>query len=93
MQKLKTLKATPFLEIKTVAAFNKLRDCRGAPSRKTAPEPAQAHASGLLTDAELFLGDDGAVAVDVFAHQVVEKTTALTYEHLQSALCCMILMI
>lgn len=48
---------------------------------------------GLLADAELFFGDDGAVACDVFAHQVVEKTTALTYQHLKSALSSMIFMI
>ena len=40
---------------------------------------------GLLTDAEFFLGDDGAVAVDVFAHQIVEQTAALTYHSFQSA--------
>ena len=40
----------------------------------------------LLADAELLLGDDGAVAVDVFALQVVEKATTLADEHLQGAL-------
>lgn len=35
---------------------------------------------GLLTDAELFLRDYGAIAVDVFANQIVEELTALTDE-------------
>ena len=39
----------------------------------------------LLADAEFLLGDDGAVAVDVLADQVVKKATTLTYESLQSA--------
>lgn len=39
----------------------------------------------LFTDTELFLGDDGAVTVDVFANQVVEQTTTLTYECFQRA--------
>lgn len=50
-------------------------------------------ARGLLADTKLFLGDDSAVAVDVLLHEVVEKTTTLTYEHLKSALCCMIFVI
>ena len=40
----------------------------------------------LLADAELLLGDDGAVAVDVFALQVIEKATTLADEHLKGAL-------
>ncbi len=47
----------------------------------------------LFADAELFLSDDGAVAGDVFTHEVVKQTTTLTYQHLKSALCCMILVI
>ena len=37
----------------------------------------------LLSDTELLLGDDGAVAVDVLADEVVEKTTTLTYQSLE----------
>ncbi len=37
----------------------------------------------LLSDTEFFLGDDGTVAVDVLADQVVEKTTTLTYQSLE----------
>lgn len=47
----------------------------------------------LLADTELFLSDDGAVAVDVLALQVVEKATTLTYQHLKSALCRMIFVV
>ena len=47
----------------------------------------------LLADTQLFLRDDSAVAVDVFTHQVVEKTTTLTYQHLKSAFSCMIFVI
>ena len=47
----------------------------------------------LFADTEFFLSDDGAVAVDVFAHEVVKEATTLTYEHLQSALSCMIFVI
>ncbi len=50
-------------------------------------------AGNLFADAELFLSDDGAVAVDVFAHQVVEQTTTLTYKHLKGAFGCMIFVI
>ena len=39
----------------------------------------------LLTDAELFLGDDGAVAVDVFADKVIQQTATLTDEGFQRA--------
>lgn len=39
----------------------------------------------LLADTKFFLGDDCAVAVDVFAHEVVKHTATLTYEFLQSA--------
>lgn len=39
----------------------------------------------LLSDTEFFLGDDGTVAVDVLADQVVEKTTTLTYQSLKSS--------
>lgn len=39
----------------------------------------------LFADAELFLSDDGAVTIDVFAHQVVEQATTLTNKHLQRA--------
>ena len=49
--------------------------------------------SGLFSDTEFFLGDDGTVAVDVFLHQVVEKTTTFTYQFLQCALCRIVLMI
>ena len=38
-----------------------------------------------LTDAELFLGDDSTVAVDVLAYQIVEERTALAYKHLEGA--------
>lgn len=47
----------------------------------------------LFADAELFLSDDGTVAGDVFAHEVVEQTTTLTYQHLKSAFGCMIFVI
>lgn len=33
--------------------------------------------NGLLSDSELFFGDDGAVAADVFPDQVVKQTAAL----------------
>ena len=39
----------------------------------------------LLTDTELFLRDDGAIAVDILTDKIVEKTTTLTYESLESA--------
>jgi len=47
----------------------------------------------LFADAELFLCDDGAVAVDVLTHEVVEQTTTLTNQHLKSAFGCMIFVI
>ena len=47
----------------------------------------------LFADTKLFLGDDSAVAVDVFLNEVVEKTTTLTYESLKSASCCIIFVI
>lgn len=50
-------------------------------------------ARGLLADTELFLCDDGAIAADVFAHQVVEKTTTLANKHFKSALSRMIFVI
>ena len=40
---------------------------------------------GLLADTELFLGDNGAVTVDVLADEVVEEAAALTYERFQGA--------
>ena len=49
--------------------------------------------SGLLSDTKLFLGDDSAVAVDVFADQVIQQATTLTDEGLKSTSCCMIFMI
>lgn len=48
---------------------------------------------GLLADAELFLSDNGTVACDVLAHEVVKETTTLAYKHFKSALCCMIFVI
>ena len=48
---------------------------------------------GLLTYTKFFLGDDGAVAVDVFLDKVVKKAAALTYESLQCAFCAMIFVI
>ncbi len=48
---------------------------------------------GLLADAELFLGDDGAVAVDVLLDQVVEKAATLADEGLKSTSGCMIFVI
>ncbi len=47
----------------------------------------------LLADAEFLLRDDGAIAVDVLADQIVEKTTTLTYEGLEGACCCVILVV
>ena len=47
----------------------------------------------LFADTEFFLSDDGAVAGDVLAHEVVKEATTLTNEHLQSALSCMIFVI
>ena len=41
--------------------------------------------SSLLTDTEFLLSDDRAVAVDVFADQIVEKAATLTYESLEGA--------
>ena len=46
----------------------------------------------LLSDTEFLLGDDGTVAVDVLADQVVEKTTTLTYQSLESS-CCRIIFV
>lgn len=37
-----------------------------------------------LSDTELLLGDEGTIAVDVGLDQIVKKTTALTYQCLQS---------
>lgn len=48
---------------------------------------------GLLADTELFLGDDGAIAVDVFAHKVVQKAAALADEHLKGAFSGMIFVV
>ena len=39
----------------------------------------------LLADTELLLGDDGAVAVDVLADEIIQKAATLTYECLESA--------
>lgn len=50
-------------------------------------------ARGLLADTELFACNDGAVAVDVFSHEIVEKTTTLAHKHFKSALSCMIFVI
>ena len=47
----------------------------------------------LLTDTELFLGDDCTVAVDVLADEVVEKATTLTYECFQCAGCGVVLVV
>ena len=47
----------------------------------------------LLADTELFLGNDCAVAGDVFLGAIVKKTTTLAYKHFKSALCCMIFVI
>ena len=41
--------------------------------------------SVLAADTEFFLCDDGAVAVDVLADQIVEQAAALTYERFQCA--------
>lgn len=48
---------------------------------------------GLLTDTEFFLGDDGAVAADVFLLEVVKEATTLTYQHFKCAFSCMIFVI
>lgn len=37
----------------------------------------------LLSDTELFLGDDGTVAVDVFADKIIQQATTLTYQCLK----------
>ncbi len=47
----------------------------------------------LFADAELFLGDDGAIAVDVLADQIVKEAAALAYEGLKSAGCSVVLVI
>ncbi len=47
----------------------------------------------LLADAEFFLGDDGAVAVDVLADEVIQQAAALTHEHLKGALSRMIFLV
>ncbi len=39
--------------------------------------------TGLLADTQFLLGDEGAVTVDVLAHQVIEQFAALTYQHLK----------
>ena len=49
--------------------------------------------SGLLADTELLLGDEGAVAVDVHANQVIEQFATLTNQHLQCTLSRMILLV
>lgn len=47
----------------------------------------------LLADTEFLLGDDSAVTVDVFAHEVVEKATTFAYKHFKSAFGCMIFVV
>ncbi len=47
----------------------------------------------LATDTELFLCDDGAIAVDILADQIVEKAAALTYECLKRTGCSIVLVI
>ena len=47
----------------------------------------------LATDTEFLLCDDGTVAVDVLACQIVEKAAALTYESLKSASCSVVFVI
>lgn len=47
----------------------------------------------LLADAELLASDDGTIAVDVLADEVIEQATTLTYQHLQSTLSRMILFV
>ena len=48
---------------------------------------------GLLADTEFLLGDEGAVTVDVLAHQIIEQFAALTYQHLKCTLSRMILLV
>ena len=40
---------------------------------------------GLLADTELFLSNDGTVAVDVGLDKIIKETTTLTNEHLKSS--------
>ena len=47
----------------------------------------------LFADTQLFLGDEGAVAVDVLACQIIEQATTLTNQHLQSTLSRMIFLV
>lgn len=47
----------------------------------------------LLSDAQLFLCNDGTVAVDVDFDEVVEQTTTFTNQHFKSSFSAMIFMI
>ena len=47
----------------------------------------------LLADAEFLLRDDGAIAVDVLADQIVQKGAALSYQSLQGTFSGVVLMI
>lgn len=60
-------------------------DGRGEAVETVSPLCECVKSSGLLADSELLLCDDRAVTVDVFADQIIEQTTAFTYQHLQGA--------
>ena len=47
----------------------------------------------VFADAQLLLGNDCTVAVDVGLDEVIKQTTTLTYKHLKSALSSMIFVI
>lgn len=47
----------------------------------------------LLSDTQLFLCNDGTVAVDVDFDEVVEQTTTFTNQHFKSSFSAMIFMI
>lgn len=57
------------------------------------PPALEVKSRKLFADAELFLSDDGAIAVDVFLDEVIKKATTLTNECFKSAGCCMIFVI
>lgn len=39
----------------------------------------------LFADAELFLGDDGTVALDIVLDEIIEQATTLAYQRFKSA--------
>ncbi len=47
----------------------------------------------LFADAELLVGDDGTVAVDVLLDEIIKETAALAYKSLKSTFSCMIFVI